>query len=127
MFRTATCGELRLADRDKAVILAGWVQKVRNLGAMVFIDLRDRYGITQITVDEHAPAELKAVAENLGREYVVQVSGKVTERSAKNTKIPTGEIEIIATEIKVLNASEVPPFTIEENSDGGDDLRMKYR
>ena len=127
MFRTATCGELRLADRDKAVILAGWVQKVRNLGAMVFIDLRDRYGITQITVDEHAPAELKAVAESLGREYVVQVSGKVTERSAKNTKIPTGEIEIIATEIKVLNASEVPPFTIEENSDGGDDLRMKYR
>lgn len=127
MFRTATCGELRLADANRTVTLAGWVQKVRNLGAMVFIDLRDRYGITQITVDEHASAELKAAAEGLGREYVIQVTGKVTERSAKNTKIPTGEIEIVAAEINILNTSEVPPFTIEENSDGGDDLRMKYR
>ena len=127
MFRTATCGELRLADANRTVTLAGWVQKVRNLGAMVFIDLRDRYGITQITVDEHASAELKATAEGLGREYVIQVTGKVTERSAKNTKIPTGEIEIVAAEINILNTSEVPPFTIEENSDGGDDLRMKYR
>lgn len=127
MFRTATCGELRLTDADKTVTLAGWVQKVRNLGAMAFIDLRDRYGITQVTVDEHAPAELKAVADGLGREYVIRVTGKVVERSAKNGKIPTGEIEVLATEIEVLNASEVPPFTIEENSDGGDELRMKYR
>lgn len=127
MFRTATCGELRLVDANKAVTLAGWVQKVRNLGAMVFIDLRDRYGITQVTVDEHAPAALKEIAEGLGREYVIRVTGTVTERSAKNSKILTGEIEIIASEIEVLNASEVPPFTIEENSDGGDDLRMKYR
>lgn len=119
MYRTATCGELRLADANRTVTLAGWVQKVRNLGAMVFVDLRDRYGITQITVDEHAPAELKAAAEGLGREYVVQVTGRVAERSAKNAKIPTGEIEIIASEIRVLNASEVPPFTIEEQSDGG--------
>lgn len=127
MFRTATCGELRLADSDKTVTLAGWVQKVRNLGAMLFIDLRDRYGITQITVDENAPAALKGVAEGLGREFVIQVTGVVTERSAKNSKIPTGEIEILASDIKVLNSSEVPPFTIEEQSDGGDDLRMKYR
>lgn len=127
MFRTATCGELRLTDANKTVTLAGWVQKVRNLGAMVFIDLRDRYGITQITVDEHALSALKEIAESLGREYVIQVTGTVTERSAKNSKIPTGEIEIIASEIKILNASEVPPFTIEEQSDGGDDLRMKYR
>lgn len=127
MFRTATCGALRLADADKTVTLAGWVQKVRNLGAMVFIDLRDRYGITQVTIDEHATAALKEIAESLGREYVIQVTGKVTERSAKNSKIPTGEIEIVASEIKILNTSEVPPFTIEEQSDGGDDLRMKYR
>lgn len=127
MYRTATCGELRLADVNKTVVLAGWVQKVRNLGAMVFVDLRDRYGITQVTVDEHASAELKGVAEGLGREYVVQVTGRVVEREAKNAKIPTGEVEIIASEIRVLNASEVPPFTIEEQSDGGDDLRMKYR
>lgn len=127
MYRTATCGELRLADADKAVTLAGWVQKVRNLGAMVFIDLRDRYGITQITVDEHAPAGLRAAAEQLGREYVIQAVGRVAERTSKNPKLPTGEIEVIATEIRVLNASEVPPFTIEEQSDGGDDLRMKYR
>ncbi|HIW11351.1 MAG TPA: aspartate--tRNA ligase [Candidatus Rikenella faecigallinarum] len=127
MFRTATCGELRLADADKQVTLAGWVQKVRNLGAMIFIDLRDRYGITQITVDEHAAAEVKAVAESLGREYVVQVTGWVAERSAKNPKMETGEVEILAEAIRVLNVSEVPPFTIEENSDGGDDLRMKYR
>lgn len=127
MFRTATCGELRLADANKTATLAGWVQKVRNLGAMVFIDLRDRYGITQITVDENAPAALKGIAEGLGREFVIQVTGVVTERSAKNSKIPTGEVEMIASEIKILNASEVPPFTIEENSDGGDDLRMRYR
>ncbi|MDE5944721.1 MAG: aspartate--tRNA ligase, partial [Rikenella sp.] len=127
MYRTATCGELRLADVGKRVVLAGWVQKVRNLGAMVFVDLRDRYGITQVTVDEHASAELKSVAEGLGREYVIQVTGRVVERSAKNAKIPTGEIEVLAEEIQVLNVSEVPPFTIEEQSDGGDDLRMKYR
>lgn len=127
MYRTATCGELRLADAGKTVTLAGWVQKVRDLGAMVFVDLRDRYGITQVTIDEHAAADLKEIAQALGREYVIQVTGRVAERAAKNAKIPTGEIEIIATDIKVLNASEVPPFTIEDSSDGGDDLRMKYR
>lgn len=127
MFRTATCGELRLSDAGKSVTLAGWVQKMRNLGAMAFIDLRDRYGITQITVDEHATDELKEIAGTLGREFVLQVTGTVTERSSKNDKIPTGEIEIIASQIKILNASETPPFTIEEHSDGGDELRMKYR
>ena len=127
MFRTATCGELRLTDANKTVTLAGWVQKVRNLGSMVFIDLRDRYGITQITVDEHAADAVRETAGRLGREYVIQVTGTVTERSAKNSKIPTGEIEIVAADMQILNTSEVPPFTIEEQSDGGDDLRMRYR
>ena len=127
MFRTATCGELRLTDANKTVTLAGWVQKVRNLGSMVFIDLRDRYGITQITVDEHAADAVRETAGRLGREYVIQVTGTVTERSAKNSKIPTGEIEIVVADMQILNTSEVPPFTIEEQSDGGDDLRMRYR
>ena len=127
MYRTHTCGELRLADVNKTVTLAGWVQKVRNLGAMIFIDLRDRYGITQIVVDENSAPDVKEAAESLGREFVITVSGKVGERSSRNGKIPTGDIEILATQVKVLNASETPPFTIEDNSDGGDELRMKYR
>ncbi len=127
MYRTHTCGQLRLSDAGKTVTLAGWVQKVRNLGAMTFIDLRDRYGITQIVVEEHSADDIKAVAAEIGREYVLQVVGKVIERSSKNPKMPTGDIEIAATTLKVLNVSQTPPFTIEDNSDGGDELRMKYR
>lgn len=127
MYRTNTCGELRVADVNKKVTLAGWVQKVRNLGAMTFIDLRDRYGITQIVVEEHSAEQTKAVAASLGREFVIQVSGRVIERSSKNPKMPTGDIEVAADDIVVLNEAATPPFTIEEHSDGGDDLRMKYR
>lgn len=127
MYRTHTCGELRPAHLGQEVTLSGWVQKTRNLGEIIFIDLRDRYGITQITLDDASPRELKAVAETLGREFVVKVTGSVRQRSAVNSKIPTGEIEIYATKIEVLNSSQTPPFTIEENSDGGDELRMKYR
>lgn len=127
MYRTNTCGELRSANIGATVTLSGWVQKVRNLGSMAFVDLRDRYGITQIVVDETSAKELFEIVEKLGREYVLQVTGAVRERSAKNSKIPTGEIEILAAQIKILNASETPPFTIEENSDGGDELRMHYR
>ena len=127
MYRTDSCGSLRLSDAGKMVTLAGWVQKVRNLGAMAFIDLRDRYGITQLVVDENAAAQLHEVAAHLGREFVVQATGTVRERAAKNNKIPTGDIEIEVSEIKVLSKSETPPFTIEEISDGGDELRMKYR
>ena len=127
MYRTNTCGELRAADVEKTVTLAGWVQKVRNLGAMTFIDLRDRYGITQIVVEEHSSEQTKAVAASLGREFVIQVRGRVVERSSKNPKMPTGDIEVAADEIVVLNEAVTPPFTIEEHSDGGDDLRMKYR
>ena len=127
MYRTHTCGQLRAANVNETVTLAGWVQKVRNLGAMTFIDLRDRYGITQIVVDEHSPADVKTVADGLGREYVLQVEGRVVERSSKNPKMPTGDIEVVASKLVVLHEAEVPPFTIEENSDGGDDLRMKYR
>jgi len=127
MYRTHTCGQLRAADIGSQVTLAGWVQKVRNLGAMTFIDLRDRYGITQIVVEEHSDEQTRRTAAELGREYVLQVTGEVIERSAKNPKMATGDIEIAARKLTVLNASEVPPFTIEEESDGGDDLRMKYR
>ncbi len=127
MYRTHNCGELRIEHVGQTVTLAGWVQKVRNLGAMAFIDLRDRYGITQITVEEHSSESVKAAAAEVGREYVLQVTGKVIERSSKNSKIATGDIEISATEIKILNRAVTPPFTIEEESDGGDDLRMKYR
>ena len=127
MYRTHTCGQLRAANINETVTLAGWVQKVRNLGAMTFIDLRDRYSITQIVVEEHSAPEVKAVAEKLGREFVLQVKGRVIERSSKNTKIPTGDIEVVAEQLTILHDAEVPPFTIEENSDGGDDLRMKYR
>ncbi|MDE7411065.1 MAG: aspartate--tRNA ligase [Paramuribaculum sp.] len=127
MFRTNTCGELRLSDAGKEVTLAGWVQKVRKMGGMTFVDLRDRYGITQLVFDSESAPELFEQANKLGREFVVQVNGNVAERTNKNAHIPTGEIEIIATGLKVLNRSDVPPFTIEDETDGGDDLRMKYR
>ncbi|MDE5811124.1 MAG: aspartate--tRNA ligase [Muribaculaceae bacterium] len=127
MFRTKTCGELRLSDVGSEVTLAGWVQRIRKMGGMIFVDLRDRYGITQIVfVNEH-DALLTEAASKLGREYVIQVKGKVEERASKNGNIPTGDIEIIADELTVLNPSVVPPFTIEDESDGGDELRMKYR
>ncbi len=127
MFRTNTCGELRLSDAGRDVTLAGWVQRVRKMGGMTFLDLRDRYGITQVVFDNSTDAALNEAANHLGREYVVQVKGTVAERTAKNPNMPTGDIEILATELKVLNASEVPPFTIEDDTDGGDDLRMRYR
>ena len=127
MYRTHTCGELRLNNNENFVTLAGWVQRVRNLGGMIFIDLRDRYGITQLVVEEQASDELKEAIKKLGREYVVQIGGKVMKRHSPNDKIPTGDIEVVITEIKVLNESELPPFTIEDESDGGDELRMKYR
>ena len=127
MYRSHTCGELRIENVGQSVTLAGWVQKVRNLGAMTFIDLRDRYGITQIVVEEHSPEAARAAAQEVGREYVLQVTGKVIEREAKNAKMATGDIEISASEITILNRAVTPPFTIEEESDGGDDLRMKYR
>ena len=127
MYRSHTCGELRATNVNEIVTLAGWVQKVRNLGAMTFIDLRDRYGITQIVVEENSAEQTRANAARLGREYVIQVTGKVIERESKNSKIATGDIEVAATEINILTESVLPPFTIEENSDGGDDLRMKYR
>ena len=127
MYRTHTCGCLRAGNVNETVTLAGWVQKVRNLGAMTFIDLRDRYGLTQITVEEHSPAEVREVAARVGREWVLQVTGRVVERESKNPKMATGDIEVVAERIVVLNEAQTPPFTIEENSDGGDDLRMKYR
>ena len=127
MYRSHTCGELRSEHIGQNVTLAGWVQKVRNLGAMTFIDLRDRYGITQIVVEENSAEATREAAARLGREFVLQVTGKVIERSSKNPKMPTGDIEVAATEITILNEAQTPPFTIEENSDGGDDLRMKYR
>ncbi len=127
MYRTHTCGELRLENVNADVCLSGWVQKIRNLGAMTFIDLRDRYGITQLVVEETASEELKRQINGLGREFVIQVKGKVVERANKNHKIPTGDIEILLNEINVLSHSEIPPFTIEDNTDGGDESRMKYR
>ena len=127
MYRTNTCGELRLSDAGNRVTLAGWVQRSRKMGGMTFIDLRDRYGITQVVFNNEKDAALHDEADRLGREFVVQVTGTVAERSSKNSKIPTGDIEIIADSLKVLNVSDVPPFTIEDDTDGGDDLRMKYR
>ena len=127
MYRTHTCGELRKNDVGTKVTLAGWVQRVRKMGGMTFVDLRDRYGITQIVFNDDTDQKLNDEANHLGREYVVQVEGKVNERQSKNPNIPTGDIEILAENLKVLNPSVVPPFTIEDNSDGGDDLRMKYR
>lgn len=127
MFRTNTCGELRIENVGSKVTLAGWVQRIRKMGGMTFIDLRDRYGITQLVFDSETNADLHEQANHLGREFVVQVTGTVAERSNKNANIPTGDIEIIADGLKVLNRSDVPPFTIEDDTDGGDDLRMRYR
>ena len=127
MYRTKTCGELRLADNGVEVTLAGWVQKVRKMGGMTFVDLRDRYGITQLVFNESVNAALCEQANRLGREYCIQAKGVVGERQSKNDKIATGDIEILVFELTVLSPSAVPPFTIEDNTDGGDDLRMKYR
>ncbi|MBQ4508417.1 MAG: aspartate--tRNA ligase [Paludibacteraceae bacterium] len=125
MYRTKTCGELRLADVNQTVTLAGWVQRIRKMGGMTFIDLRDRYGITQLAFNQGTEAFEKA--NSAGREYVLQATGKVIERQSKNPQLPTGEIEIEVSELRVLNPALTPPFTIEDESDGGDDLRMKYR
>lgn len=127
MYRNHTCGELRISDAGKEVTLAGWVQRTRKMGGMTFVDLRDRYGITQLVFNEAVNAELNERANRLGREFVIQVKGIVNERSNKNKNLPTGEIEIVVSELNVLNASLTPPFTIEDDTDGGDDLRMKYR
>ena len=127
MYRTKTNGELRLANAGERVTLAGWVQRVRKMGGMTFVDLRDRYGLTQVVFNTERDAELNAKAEELGREYVIQVEGEVRERESKNPHLPTGEVEIVATALRILSRSEVPPFTIEDKSDGGDDLRMQYR
>ncbi len=127
MYRNYTCGELRLAHVGQEPVLAGWVQTVRNHGAMTFVDIRDRYGITQLVADENTPLAMKELVDKLGREYVIQVKGTVRERSSKNPKIPTGEIELDIKELTVLNKAAVPPFTIQDDSDGGDELRMKFR
>ena len=127
MYRSKTCGELRLENVGEVVTLAGWVQKARKMGGMTFVDLRDRYGITQIVFNVENDAALCESANRLGREYVIQVKGKVEERSSKNKNLATGDIEIIAQELNILNKSDVPPFTIEDNTDGGDDIRMQYR
>jgi len=127
MYRTHTCGELNLEQLNKQVSLAGWVQRSRDLGGMTFVDLRDRYGITQLVFNMEENRELCLEARKLGREYVVQVTGRVAERSNKNPKMPTGDIEIVIETLRILNPAEVPPFTIENETDGGDDLRMKYR
>jgi aspartyl-tRNA synthetase len=127
MYRTNTCGELTLSDEGKRVTLCGWVQKSRDLGGMTFVDLRDRYGITQLVFNLETNSELCEKARKLGREFVIQAKGKVKERSNKNQKIPTGEIELEVDELNILNHSDIPPFTIEEDTDGGEELRMKYR
>nr|WP_319511667.1 aspartate--tRNA ligase [uncultured Draconibacterium sp.] len=127
MYRTHTCGELRIENAGNEVTLAGWVQRVRDLGAMTFVDLRDRYGITQLVVDENTDKAVADELEELGREFVIQAKGTVRERQSKNKNIPTGEVEIALSEINVLSPAELPPFTIQDDTDGGDDLRMKYR
>ncbi|MBQ1969589.1 MAG: aspartate--tRNA ligase [Paludibacteraceae bacterium] len=127
MYRSNTCGELRLTNVGQTVTLAGWVQKARKMGGMTFVDLRDRYGVTQLAFNEAVDADLCAKANKLGREWVIQITGTVAERSSKNANLPTGEIEIIVSNLEVLSASDVPPFTIEDNTDGGDDIRMQYR
>ena len=127
MYRTNTCGELRLSDAGKEVTLAGWVQRVRKMGGMIFADLRDRYGITQLVFNDSDDSELCARASKLGREFCIQVKGTVNERESKNANLPTGDVEIIVKELNVLSPSATPPFTIEDNTDGGDDIRMKYR
>ncbi len=127
MFRTHTCGELRISDVNNQVTLAGWVHRSRKMGGMTFVDLRDRYGVTQLVFNEEVNAELCDQANKLGREFVIQIVGTVNERFNKNANIPTGDIEIIVSQLNILNASLTPPFTIEDNTDGGDDIRMKYR
>ena len=127
MYRTKTCGELRAADAGSMVTLAGWVQRVRKMGGMTFVDLRDRYGLTQIVFNEASDSELCTRANKLGREFCIQVRGCVRERESKNGNLPTGDIEVAASELNVLSESLTPPFTIEDNTDGGDDIRMKYR
>ena len=127
MYRTHNCGELRTAHIGQEVTLAGWVQRSKDLGGITFLDLRDRYGITQLAFNMDEQPELCQQARKLGREFVIQATGKVIERSSKNTKIATGEIEIIVTTLTVLNAAKLPPFTIEDDTDGGDELRMQYR
>ena len=127
MYRTTTCGELRLSDAGKNVTLAGWVQRVRKMGGMIFVDLRDRYGITQLVFNESDDSELCARASKLGREFCIQIVGEVSERESKNNALPTGDIEILVKELNILSKSATPPFTIEDNTDGGDDIRMKYR
>ncbi len=127
MYRTHTCGELRISDVDKQVTLAGWIQRIRDLGSVIFIDLRDRYGITQLYFDSAVNPQLHKIAKELGREYVIQAKGKVRERESKNPNLPTGDIEIVVEELNILNKSDTPPFTIEEKTDGGEELLMKYR
>jgi aspartyl-tRNA synthetase len=127
MYRTHTCGEIRINHQGSEVTLAGWVQRVRNLGGMTFIDLRDRYGITQLVFDEKTEQSVAEMGNQLGREFVVQAKGTVRERSSKNKNIPTGEVELAVTALNILNSSDTPPFTIEDESDGGDEIRMKYR
>ncbi|HKL09279.1 MAG TPA: aspartate--tRNA ligase [Bacteroidales bacterium] len=127
MYRTHTCGELRLNNVGQEVTLSGWIQAIRNLGGMTFITLRDRYGLTQLVFDDQTTDELRNKARSLGREFVIKVTGEVLERSSKNPKMPTGEIEIQVRNLDILNQSEIPPFTIEDETDGGDELRMKYR
>lgn len=128
MLRTHTCGELRIGDVGEEVTLSGWVQRVRNKGGLVWVDLRDRYGVTQLIFEEGSSDQaLLEKAASLGREFVIQAAGEVIERTSKNNKIPTGDIEVKTTALKVLNAAKVPPFVIEDETDGGEDLRMKYR
>ncbi len=127
MYRNSTCGELRIGNLNQEVTLSGWVQKARKMGGMIFVDIRDRYGVTQLVFNQETNSELCDKAAKLGREWVIQIKGKVMERSNKNKNIPTGDIEIIASELNILNPADTPPFTIEDETDGGDDLRMKYR
>lgn len=127
MYRNHTCGEIRMENTGQEIVLAGWVQRVRNLGGMTFIDLRDRYGITQLVVDDQSSEEVKNIASTLGREFVVQANGIVRERSSKNAKMATGDVELHISVLNILNAAVTPPFTIQDDTDGGDELRMKYR
>src|SRR5688500_1294195 len=127
MYRTLTCGELRKEHIGQQVTLSGWVQKNRNLGGLTFIDLQDRYGITQLWFNMEHNAQLCEKARQLGREYVIQVTGEVRERESRNANLPTGDIELIVSELVLLNAAKTPPFTIEDETDGGEELRMKYR
>ena len=127
MYRNHTCGEIRMGNTGQEIVLAGWVQRVRNLGGMTFIDLRDRYGITQLVVDDQSSEEVKNIASTLGREFVVQAHGIVRERSSKNSKMATGDVELHISTLNILNAAVTPPFTIQDDTDGGDELRMKYR